>query len=145
MLVGELTTAYWHELESVRNHLASSTNREGVHAERIAGSIHQVVAGDLKHAQQVALRIGQLHGVSPRPTEFVAQNLVLQPPAEPLDHVTALTSLIEAETTAIERYRRIAALASKAYDRVTQALAHRIVREKEIRRESLVSFLAPEQ
>jgi bacterioferritin len=144
-LVGELTAAYWHELEGVTSHLASSTNREGVHAERIAGSIHQVIADDLKHAQQVALRIRRLHGVPPRPDEFAAQNLLLQPPAEPLDNVSALAGLIEAQTTAIERYRRIAALAPKACDWVTQALAHRIMREKEICRTSLASLLALEQ
>ena len=144
-LVHELTNAYWHELESVTNHLASSTNRDGASGERVAGSIHQVIAADLKHAQQVAIRIGQLHGLPPGADEFAAQKLRLGPPAEPLDNVSALTSLIEAETSAIERYRRIAALAPEAYDWVTQALANQIMRAKEIHRESLASFLAPEQ
>jgi len=145
VLVRELTDAYWHELESVTNHLASSTNRDGVRAEQIADSIRQVITADLKHAQQAAIRIGQLHGVPPSPDEFAAQKLRLRPPAEPLDDVSAVISLIEAETTAIERYRRLAAIAPAAYDWVTQALANQIVREKQIHRESLASFLAPEQ
>jgi ferritin-like protein len=127
------------------NHLASSTNRAGVRAEAIADSIRQVIAAALKHAQQAATRIGQLHGVPPRPDEFDAQKLRLRPAAEPLDNVSALTSLIEAETTAIERYRRIAAVAPVAHDWVTQALANRIMREKQIHRESLMSLLAAEQ
>ena len=142
VLVRELTKAYWHELESVTNHLASSTNRVGVGAEQIADSIRQVIAADLKHAQQAAIRIGQLHGAPPSTDEFAARKLHVRPPAEPLDGVSALTSLIEAETTAIARYRRIAALAPEAYDSVTHALANQIVREKQIHHESLASFLA---
>lgn len=144
-LVRELTAAYWHELESVTSHLTSSTNRDGIRAERIAGSIHQVIAADVKHAQQVAIRIRQLHGTPPGPDEFAARKLRLRPPAEPLDNDSALTSLIEAETAAIERYRRIAALASEAHDWITQGLVNQITCEKETHGQSLRSFLATEQ
>jgi bacterioferritin len=144
-LVRELTEAYWHELESVTRHLTSSTNRDGIRAERIAGSIHQVIAADVKHAQQVAVRIRQLHGTPPSADEFVGQELRLRPPAEPLDNDRALSSLIEAETAAIDRYRRIAARASEAHDWITQSLVNQIMREKETHRQSLGSFLGTEQ
>lgn len=143
-LVRELTAAYWHELQSVTDHLAAATNRDGVRAERIAGSIHEVMSADLKHAQQVAIRIGQLRGAPPSPDEFAAQKLHLRAPADPHDHGSALRSLIEAETTALERYRRITALAAEAYDWVSQRLADQIVREKTSNRDSLESLLAAE-
>lgn len=141
-LVRELTAAYWHELQSVTDHLASATNRDGVRGERIAGTIHEVMSADLKHAQQVAIRIAQLSGAQPSPDEFAAQKLHLRAPADPHDHSSALRSLIEAEATALERYRRIAAVATEAYDWVTQRLADQIVREKVVHRDSLESLLA---
>ena len=144
-LVRELIAAYWHELESVTNHLASATNRDGVHAERIAGTIHQVMTAALKHAQQVAVRIGQLRGIPPSPDEFAAQELRLRAPADPLDNGSVLTSLVEAETTALERYRRIATLATEAYDWVTERLANQILHEKAVHRDSLGSVLATAQ
>jgi bacterioferritin (cytochrome b1) len=141
-LVRELTAAYWHELMSVTNHLASATNRDGVHAERIGGSIHEVITADLRHAQQVAVRIGQLRGAPPNPGEFAAQKLHLRPPVDPLDHGSALTGLIDAETAALERYSRIADLAMEAYDWVTRRLASQILSEKENHRDSLGTVLA---
>jgi ferritin-like protein len=140
-VVRELIAAYWHEIETVSNYVASSTNREGIGAESIARLIRETVASDLRHAHQVGIRIRRLHAAVPGPDEFATRQPRLRPPAEPLDNVPVLGGLIEAETAAIERYRRIAAAASEAHDRVTEDLAARIMREKETQRHSLGSFL----
>lgn len=144
-LVSELIAAYWHEIETVSNHVASSTNRDGINGERIARSVRQAIASDLEHAQRVAVRIRRLHAPAPSRDEFVTRQPRLRPPAEPLDSFSLLSGLIEAETAAIKRYRRIAAAASEAHDWVTRDLTKRIIREKEIHRESLGSLLPTEQ
>src|SRR5690349_15192126 len=104
-LVRELIAAYWHEIETVSNYIASSTNRGGVRAESIARSISDAVASDLRHAHQVAVRIRRLHAAVPNPEEFATRQPRLRPPAGPLDNFSVLGGLIEAETSAIERYR----------------------------------------
>ena len=144
-VVRELIAAYWHEIETVSNYVASSTNREGVRAESTARSVRDVVASDLRHAQQVAVRIRRLHAAEPSPEEFATRQPRLQPPAEPFDNFSVLGGLIEAETSAIERYRRIAAAASEAHDWVARDLVAQIMREKESQRQSLGSLLEAEQ
>ena len=144
-VVRELIAAYWHEIETVSNHAASSTNREGIHGGAISRSVRHAVASDLRHAQRVATRIRRLHATVPSPDEFAARQPPLRPPAEPLDNFSVLGRLIEAETAAIERYRRIAAAALQAHDWVTQHLVAEIMREKEIQRQSLGSLLEAEQ
>jgi ferritin-like protein len=143
-LVRELIAAYWHEIDTVSNHAASSTNREGIDGERIARTVREAVASGLRSAQQVATRIHRLHGGVPSPDEFATRQSRLRPPAEPLDNLSVLGGLIEAETAAIERYQLIAAAASEAHDWVTQQLAAQIMREKEIQRQSLRGLLAAE-
>lgn len=145
VLVRELIAAYWHEIETVSDHVASCTNRDGNNGERIARSVREAVTSDLRHAQQVAVRIRRLHAAVPSPDEFVTRHASMRPPAEPLDNFAVLDGLIEAETAAIERYRRIAAVASEAHDWVTQALAKQIMREKEIHGQALGRLLPTEQ
>ena len=144
-LVRELTAAYWQEIETVSNYVTSSTNRGGIRAERIARSFRETLASHLEHAQEVAISVGQLHVAPPGPDDFATRQPDLRPPAEPHDNLSVLTGLIDAETTAVERYRRIAALASEAYDSVTQGLANRIMREKGVHRQSLSSLLRAEK
>lgn len=144
-LVRELTGAYWHEIETVTNHMMSSTNRGGIRAARIADSIRETIASDLKHAQRVAIRIRRLHAAAPDRDDFVRRQPCLRPPAEPLDNLLLLGDLIDAETAAIETYRRIGAIAPEAHDWVTQDLANRIRREKEAHRQSLESVREAEQ
>ncbi|MGN6168013.1 MAG: ferritin-like domain-containing protein [Solirubrobacteraceae bacterium] len=140
-LVCELTAAYWHEIEMVRNYATSSTNRDGISAEQVADAVRDAITSALKHAQQAAIRIRQLHAAAPDPADFDGQRRRLRPPAAPLDNALLLTRMIQAETAAIERYRRIAAIASEACDWVTQALMHQVIHEKTIHRQSLQNFL----
>jgi bacterioferritin len=144
-VVRELIAAYWHEIETVSNYVASSTNRAGVHGESIARSVRDAVASDLRHAQQVAVRLRRLHAAVPNPEEFATRQPRLRPPAEPVDNSSVLRGLIEAETSAIERYQRIAAAASEAHDWVTRDLAARIMREKESQCQPLGRLLEAEQ
>ncbi len=143
-LVRQLTAAYWQEIETTINYAASSTNRDGIEGARIGRAVRETITSDLKHAQQVALRIRQLHAPAPSPNDFATRQLSTRPPAEPLDNVRLLTGLIEAETAAIERYRRIAALASEARDWITGNLTNQVIREKETHRQRLRSFMTNE-
>ena len=144
VLVRELTAAYWHEIETVSYYATSATNRDGISAEQVAGAVRETITSALKHAQQAAIRTRQLHAAAPDPADFDAQRRHLQPPAAPLDNGSLLTRLIEAETVAIERYRRIATVASEARDWVTQALANEVIHEKTIHRQSLQTCLPDE-
>jgi ferritin-like protein len=144
-LVRELIAAHWHEIENVSNYVASSTNRGGIRAEAIARSVRETVVSELRHAHQVAVRIQRLHAEVPSPDEFVTRQPSLRPPAGPLDNFSVLAGLIEAETSAIERYERIATAALEAHDWVTQRLAAGIMREKEMQRRSLGSLLEAER
>ena len=140
-LVRKLTEAYWGEIETVRDYVWSSTNRDGMRAERIASSLREAIACHLDHAQRLAMRISRLHGPIPGPHDFSERLLSLRAPADPRDSVAVLTGLIEAETDAIERYRRIAAVAADALDWVTEGLVAQLIRESEACRQLLQSDL----
>jgi bacterioferritin len=143
-LVRQLTEAYWQEVETTISYAASSTNRDGIDGAPIGRAVREAITSDLEHAQQVALRIRQLHAPAPSPNDFARRQLSLRPPADPLDKLTLLTGLIEAETAAIERYRRIAALASEARDWITVNLTDQVIREKETNLQRLRSFMTNE-
>lgn len=130
-LVRKLTEAYWGEIETVRDYVASSTNRDGMRAERISSSLREAIACHLDHAQRLAMRISRLHGPIPGPDDFSERLRSLRAPADPLDSMAVLTGLIEAETAAVERYRRITAVAADALDWVTEGLVAQLIRESE--------------
>jgi ferritin-like protein len=121
---------------------ASATNRESIHARRIAQHLRDAITSNVDHAQRLAARIQQLHGPLPSPGDFSARKLSLRPPAKPHDNVSLLHGVVKAETAAIDRYRDIIALASEAADWITQDLAADLIREKETRRESLQRYVA---
>ena len=78
----------------------------------------------------------------PGPDDFTARTLFLRPPAEPLDSVSVLTAVIEAEAAAIDRDRGIAAAASDAVDWITEDLAIQLIQEKQTHRRALQSYVA---
>lgn len=114
----------------------------GIRARPIARCLREAIASELDHAQRLAIRIKQLHGSVPGADDFTARKLYLRPPAEPLDSVSVLTAMIEAETAAIDRDRAIAAAASDASDWITQDLAIQLIQEKQSHRRSLQSYVA---
>lgn len=140
-LVRKLTEAYWAELETAATYLASSTNREGITAGRIARRVCDAITSNLVHAQRLAVRIKQLHGPVPGPDDFSARQLALGPPAEPHHNASVLEGAIEAATAAIARYQGIVAVAPEAADWVTRDLAVQLIREKETHRQSLQGSL----
>jgi bacterioferritin len=141
-LVRKLTEAYWREVETVSSFVASATNRDGIRARPIAQCLREAIVCELDHAQCLAIRIKQLHGPVPGPDDFTARKLFLRPPAGPLDSISALTAVIEAETAAIDRDRAIAAVASNAGDWIMQDLAIQLMQEKQTHRRSLQSYVA---
>lgn len=140
-LVRKLIEAYWGELETVSNYVASSTNRDGIHARQVSQCMREAIACNLDHAHRLAMRIKSVHGPVPGPDDFSARKLRLEAPADPNDSVSVLTAVIEAETAAIDRYWSIATLATEAYDWITQDLAIQLAREKEAHRQLLRSYL----
>lgn len=141
-LVRNLTEAYWAELDTAATFLASSTNREGIDAGRIARRLRDAITSNLDHGQRLAVRINQLHGPVPGADDFSARQLALGPPAAPYDNASVLEGAIEAATTAIGRYRGIVAVAPEAADWVTRDLAIQLIREKETHRQRLQRSVA---
>jgi hypothetical protein len=129
-LVRVLTDAYWEEIETASNSLTSSTNRDGIHAVRIASSLREAITCALDHAHRLAIRIKQVHGPMRGPEDFSARPLFRQAPSGSQDNLSVLTDMVEAQIAAVDRYRQIAAVASDALDWITRDLAIRLIREK---------------
>jgi bacterioferritin len=141
-LVRKLTEAYWAELETAAAYLASSTNRGGMSGGRVARRVRDAITSNLDHAQRLAVRIKQLHGLVPGPDDFWVRELALGPPAEPHDDASVLEGAIEAATAGVARYQGIVAAAPEASDWVTRDLAVQLIRDKENHRASLQGSLA---
>jgi bacterioferritin len=129
-LLDLLTTAYWLEIESVINYVATSVNPDGVRAREVVEHIEREIADELGHAQQLAQRIKELYGVVPGSMDFEAVQGSLQPPSDQTDIVHVIRGVIEAETHAIELYDEIIAF-SEAFDLVTQDMVISIKRDEE--------------
>jgi bacterioferritin len=139
-LVGMLTTAYWMEVETVMNYIASSTNPDGVRAQEIIESLREDVQEELGHAQQFADRIKELYGVVPGSEGFTASQHEMQPPAHQTDIVHVIRGVIAAETAAIEHYERIVEV-SEGDDPVTQDMVIAILRDEQRHRRLFEGFL----
>lgn len=139
-LVRCLTEAYWAEIQTVSTYALSSTNRDGIRAGRIGGSLRETIACSLDHAQRLAIRIKQLHGLVPGPDDCATRTLRLRPPEGPLDHRSVLSGVIEAESAAVRRYRRIVGTLDPV-DWSTRELLIQLIREKRALRQQLQSHL----
>jgi bacterioferritin len=139
-LLSLLEKAYWMEIETVMSYIASSVNPDGVRAREIAKALAVDVEEELAHARLFAGRIGELYGVVPGSLEFHAEQRSLQPPDDQTDIVHVIRGVIEAETGAIEHYRRIIE-ASEGADWVTQDIAIGILHEEERHRRLFEGFL----
>jgi bacterioferritin len=64
-IIAELKVAYWMELETVTNYIASSVNLDGVRAEEIKKALQADVLEELTHAQILARRIKTIGGGFP--------------------------------------------------------------------------------
>ena len=69
-ILGELTTAYWMEMETVMNYVCNSVNLDGVRAEEVKKALATDVQEELGHAQTLARRIRELGGTVPSSLAF---------------------------------------------------------------------------
>jgi len=125
-----LTQAYWMEIETVINYMASSVNPDGVRAQEIIESLDEDIQEELGHAKQFAARIKELYGVVPGSFGFKPEQRSLQPPAEQTDIVHVIKGVIEGERSAIEFYNRIIEEANEI-DWVTQDMVIGILRDEQ--------------
>jgi bacterioferritin len=139
-IIGELTKAYWMELETVLNYLSNSTNLDGVRAEEIKKSLAADVQEELLHATQLASRIKTIDGSVPGSFEFKACQASLQPPEASTDVVHVIKGVIDAEEAAIEQYGKIIHLCD-GYDYVTQDLCITLLADEQQHRREFVGFL----
>lgn len=129
-VIGLLRTAYFMELETVMNYVASSVNPDGVRAEQIKESLEADIQEELGHAQQFASRIKELYGVVPGSGDFSATQRSLQPPVDQVDVVHVVRGVIEAERGAIEHYTRLIE-AAEGVDPVTQDMVIAVLRDEQ--------------
>ncbi len=139
-LVRRLTDAYWDEIQTVSAYATSSTNRDGIRALRVGGSLREAIACNLDHAQRLTMRIRQLHGRVPGPDDFATRALRLEAPEAARDHLPVLSGVIEAQAAAIDRYRRIVRTLDPT-DWVTRDLLIQLIRDKRALRQQLESHL----
>jgi len=129
-IVGLLTQAYWMELETVMNYLASSINPDGLRAQEVRESLEQEVAEELGHARQFGERIKELYGSVPGSLEFHAEQAALQPPESQTDLAHVIEGVIAAEAGAIQHYNRIIE-ATDGVDWATQDMVIAILHDEE--------------
>lgn len=139
-LIEMLTTAYWMEIETVMNYLASSINPDGVRAQEVAENLEEDVQEELGHARRFGERIKELYGVVPGSIKLNAQQKFLQPPADQTDIVHVIRGVIEAESRAIEHYHRIIEFCNDL-DLVTQDMVIEIQHDEESHRRLFEGFL----
>ncbi|MEZ4421908.1 MAG: ferritin-like domain-containing protein [Gemmatimonadota bacterium] len=129
-IVQLLVQAYWMEMETVMNYMASSINPDGVRAQEIREALEKDIGEELDHARQFAERIKELWGVVPGSLDFTGEQEGLQPPDEQTDIVHVIEGVIAAERGAIEHYNRIIE-ECEGIDWTTQDMVIAILRDEE--------------
>lgn len=140
-VIDELVKSYWMEIETVQNYLANSVNLDGVRAKRIKEALSEDIEEELGHARQLADRIHVLGGIVPGSEAFTAEQHALQPPEKSDDVVAVIRGVIEAETGAIEQYKKIVKMTDGS-DFVTQDLCIDLQAEEEKHRREFQGYLA---
>jgi bacterioferritin len=129
-IIEALTGAYWKELETVVNYLANSVNMDGIRAEEVKKILAEEVTEEIGHAKMLAHRIKELDGVIEGSKGFRAEQKSLQPPKDTTDIRSVVQGVIDAETDAVERYRKLIQM-SEGTDPVTQDLATQLLADEE--------------
>ena len=140
-IVKELITAYWSELETVQNYIATSTNLAGIRAQEIKESLRNDIPDELGHAQKLAKRIHVLGGIVPGSLEFKASQNTLQPLKDQRDVRSVIHGVLDAEASAIRQYQKIIELCDGA-DYVTQDMCIGIMGDEQEHHREFVEFLA---
>ena len=139
-IVELLKTAYFMELETVRNYVTNSINPDGVRAQEVKESVEEDIQEELTHAQQFAARIKELYGVVPGSMEFKATQDKLQPPKDQVDIVHVIKGVIDAEDGGIRHYTRIVEETDQA-DPVTQDMVIEILHDEQGHKRLFEGFL----
>ena len=129
-VVEGLITLYAMELETTENYIANSVMLDGVRAEEIKKSLAADIPAELGHAQQLALRIKQLHGKVPGSLKLPRSQKALQPSKDTTDVVYVIKGVMAAEDAAIEQYNKIIRLCD-GEDYVTQDLLITLLGQEE--------------
>ena len=129
-IVAMLERAYWMEIETVANYIASSVNPDGVRAQEIKESLEEDIGEELGHAKLFAQRIKELYGVVPGSRDFEPKQSSLQPPSDQVDVVHVIRGVIDAERGAIEHYSRIIEKTDQI-DPVTQDMVTEILHDEQ--------------
>lgn len=129
-IIKELQKAYWSELETVMNYLATSVNLDGIMAERVKDSLADDVTEETQHATMLANRIKELGGTVEGSYQFKAKQSSLQPTADSTDIEAAVNGVIEAEENAIAQYQKIIKLCD-GEDFVTEDLCIELLADEQ--------------
>lgn len=136
-----LIQSYNMEVETVVNYLANSVHLDGFRAKHIKDALAADVQEELTHAQQLAHRIKILDGSVPGSQQLSWTQQSLQPPKDPLDIISVIRGVIEAEEGAINQYQKIIE-ATDGIDPVTQDLCIDLKGDEEEHRRLFKGFLA---
>ena len=140
-IISLLQTAYNMEIETVVNYIANSMWLDGIRAKHIKDSLTAEVADELLHANQLAARIKVLEGRIPGSLELTWSQKSLQPPKNPLDVISVIKGVIEAEQGAIDHYQKLIEV-TDVVDPVTQDLCIELKGDEEEHRRLFKGFLA---
>lgn len=140
-VVEMLTKAYWMEIETVANYIASSINPDGLRAREVVESLEQDIEEELGHAKQFGERIKELYGTVPGSEDFRPEQSYMQPPGDNIDIVHVIKGVIEAERGAIEHYNRIIEYCEEHGDPVTHDMVTAILHDEEGHRRLFEGFL----
>jgi bacterioferritin len=135
-----LTKAYSMELETVTNYVANSIHLDGMMAKEVKENLEQEVQDELGHAQQLARRIKVLGGRVPGSMDLLMEQGALQPPQDPLDAISVIKGVIEAEENAVSHYQKVIEL-TEGVDHVTQDLVINLKGDEEEHRQLFQGFL----
>jgi bacterioferritin len=140
LIINELITAYFNELETVQNYIANSQNLDGIYAEEIKKSLADDVSSEISHAQALADRIRTIGGRVPGSKEFKCSQPYLQPTSDSLDVLSVIKGVIEAEEVAIAQYTKIIKLCD-GEDYGTQDLCIKLLSDEEHHLREFKGFL----
>lgn len=129
-IIDGLITLYAMELETTENYIANSVMLDGVRAEEIKKSLAADIPAELGHAQQLAMRIKQLHGRVPGSLKLPRNQTTLQPPKDTTDVVTVIKGVMAAEQDAITHYNKVLRQC-EGEDYVTQDLLVKLLGQEE--------------
>ncbi|MBK1833090.1 ferritin-like domain-containing protein [Roseibacillus ishigakijimensis] len=139
-IIAGLRHAYEMEIETVENYLAASVNLDGLRALSLRQILKDEVADELGHANKLASRIKALGGTVPGSMQMERSQRSLQPPSDSTDLVSVIKGVIDAESAAIDHYRRMIELTEGA-DPATQDLMIELLTDEEEHRREFAGFL----